>query len=82
MDRNLKQKKDISKNNEILIKYGFYLIITFYVHMSCAGLLSHVQLCDPMDCSLPGFSVHGIFQAKITVVGCYFLLQGIFLTQG
>ena len=20
-------------------------------------------LCDPMDCSLPGFSVHGIFQA-------------------
>ena len=22
-------------------------------------------LCDPMDCSLPGCSVHGIFQAKI-----------------
>ena len=22
-------------------------------------LLSHVRLCDPMDCSLPGFSVHG-----------------------
>ena len=22
-------------------------------------------LCDPMDCSLPGFSVHGIFQARI-----------------
>ena len=22
-------------------------------------------LCDPMDCSLPGFSVHGIFQATI-----------------
>ena len=22
-------------------------------------------LCDPMDCSLPGFSVHGIFQAKV-----------------
>ena len=20
---------------------------------------------DPMDCSLPGFSVHGIFQAKV-----------------
>ena len=25
---------------------------------------SHVQLCDPMDCSLPGFSVHGIPQAR------------------
>ena len=22
-------------------------------------------LCDPVDCSLPGFSVHGIFQARI-----------------
>ena len=26
---------------------------------------SHVQLCDPMDCSLPGCSVHGILQARI-----------------
>ena len=22
-------------------------------------------LCNPMDCSLPGFSIHGIFQARI-----------------
>ena len=22
-------------------------------------------LCDPMDCSLPGSSVHGVFQARI-----------------
>ena len=22
-------------------------------------------LCDPMDCSLPGSSIHGIFQAKV-----------------
>ena len=29
-------------------------------------LLSRVQLfCDPMDCSPPGSSVHGIFQARI-----------------
>ena len=28
-------------------------------------LLSRVQLCNPMDCSLPGSSVHGIFQARI-----------------
>ena len=28
--------------------------------------LNHVQLfCNPMDCSLPGSSVHGIFQARI-----------------
>ena len=27
--------------------------------------LNRVQLCDPMDCSLPGSSVHGIFQARV-----------------
>ena len=28
--------------------------------------LSHVGLfCDPVDCSLPGFSVHGILQARM-----------------
>ena len=43
--------------------------------------LSHVRLCDPMDCSPPGSSVHGIFQARIPESGCHFLLQGIFLTQ-
>ena len=27
--------------------------------------LSHVRLCDPTDCSLPGSSIHGIFQARV-----------------
>ena len=26
---------------------------------------SCLTLCDPTDCSLPGFSVHGIFQATV-----------------
>ena len=26
---------------------------------------SRVCLCDPMDCSPPGFSIHGIFQARV-----------------
>ena len=30
-----------------------------------AKSLSRVQLCDPMDCSLPGPSVHGILQTEI-----------------
>ena len=29
----------------------------------CAQLCP--TLCDPTDCSLPGFSVHGMFQARI-----------------
>ena len=31
----------------------------------CAQGLSCPALCNPMDCSLPGSSVHGIFQARI-----------------
>ena len=32
----------------------------------CAKLLQlSPTLCDPMDCSLPGSSVHGILQARI-----------------
>ena len=27
-------------------------------------LQSCPTLCDPMDCSLPGFSIHGILQAR------------------
>ena len=30
----------------------------------CVCVFSHVWLCDPMDCSLPGSSVYGIFQAR------------------
>ena len=33
-------------------------------------------------CNLPGSSVHGNFSGKNTGVGCHFLLQGIFPTQG
>ena len=35
-----------------------------------------------MDCSPSGSSVHGDSPGKNTGVGCHFLLQGIFLTQG
>ena len=38
-------------------------------------------LCDPMDCSPPGSSVHGILQARILEWRSHPLLQGIFLTR-
>ena len=34
-----------------------------YIH--CAVVQSCLILCDPMDCSPPGSSVHAIFQARI-----------------
>ena len=37
-------------------------ICTLCAVLSC---FSHVQLCNPMDCRLPGSSVHGILQARI-----------------
>ena len=37
---------------------------------------SCLTLCDPMDCSPAGSSVHGIFPGKNTRVGCHFPLQG------
>ena len=46
----------------------------------CAPLQQ--TLCDPVDRSPPGCSVHGIFPGKNTGLGCNFLLQGIFPTQG
>ena len=43
-------------------------------------------LCNPMDCSLPGSSVHEISQARMgshsSGLGCHSLLQGTFTTQG
>ena len=48
----------------------------------CVKLLSCLTLCDPADCSLPGSSVQGILQAKISEWVAMPLLQGIFQTQG
>ena len=44
----------------------------------CVCTQSCVTLCNPRDCGPPGLH----FPGKNTGVGCYFLLQGIFLTQG
>ena len=46
------------------------------------SLQSCPTLCNPMDCSPPGSSVHGDSPGKNTEAGCHALLQGIFPTQG
>ena len=43
---------------------------------------SCLSLCDPMDYSLLGSSVHGHFQAKLLEWISHSLLQGILLIQG
>ena len=48
----------------------------------CLVAQSCLILCDPMDCDLPGSSVHGDSPDKNTGVGFHALLQEIFPTQG
>ena len=54
---------------------------------SCSGSESEVTqscpiLCSPIDRSLPGFSIHGIFQARVLEWVAISFSRGIFLTQG
>ena len=71
-------------------------VLVYAIHLAFLGLLAfflaacvHAEslppcqtLCDPMDCSPPGSSVHRDSPGKNTGVGCPALLQGIFLSQG
>ena len=41
-----------------------------------------LTLCHPMDCSLPGSSVHEILQERILEWVAISYSRGIFLTQG
>ena len=76
------------------MKYPFiYIFYTSFIsvysfphiesgHVLCLVVQLCLTLCDPMDCSLPGSSVHGDSPGKTTGVGCHAFLQGIFPTQG
>ena len=55
------------------MEYSLYTF-TYIRHQSyevgaimCACLLAQpfLSLCDPLDCGLPGSSVHGIFQERV-----------------
>ena len=48
---------------------------------ACLVTRSCLTLCDSIDCSPQGFSVHEDSPGKNTGVGCHALLQGIFPTQ-
>ena len=56
----------------------------FLIKLPCVCLVTQScpTLCDFIDCSLPGSSVHEDSLGKNTGVGCHALLQRIFPTQG
>ena len=57
--------------------YTHCFIFFFFFHLNLSGVIPYLlicyvksfqsclTLCNPMDCNLPGFSVHGILQARI-----------------
>ena len=49
---------------------------------ACVHVQSCLTLCNSMDYSPPGSSVHGISQARTLEWVANFLLQGSFPTQG
>ena len=59
----------------------FLMVLATQLHVLHAkSLQSCPTLCNPVDHSLPGSSVHGISQV-IPGVGCHGLFQGIFPTN-
>ena len=58
-----------------IFKYYAACVVLCLVALLCP------TLCDPMDCSLPGSSVHGSSPDNNTGMGCCALLKGIFPTK-
>ena len=59
---------------EISFFLFFSLLTNSYMYVLVAQ--SCPTLCNTINCSLPGFSVHGVSQASILEWVCHFLLQG------
>ena len=56
--------------------------VIYWKDIVCAKLCqSCLTLCNPMDCSPPGYSVHGILQARILQWVAISSSRGIFLIQ-
>ena len=62
------------------------LLVIYFIYSSGVLYLEYKELCptlcNPMDYSLSGSSVHGDSPGKNAGVGCHALLQEIFPTQG
>ena len=48
----------------ICLSYWAFSLLNSDSAAASGSLQLHLTLCDPTDSSLPGFSVHGIFQAR------------------
>ena len=70
---------NLNDSSDIIVVYS---LIWHSYSVLCLLAQSCPTLCNLMDYSPLGSSVHGDSPGKNTGVGCHALLQGIFLTQG
>ena len=63
------------------LSFSFYLVDLASNICMCLVAHSYPTLCDPMDCSMPGSSIHGDSLGQNSGVGCH-AIQGIFPSQG
>ena len=78
------RSSNITYPKPCLSSFPFFLFPNLLLFLYVLSLVAQScpTLCDPMDCSPSGSSVHGDSPGKNTGVGCRALLQGIFPTQG
>ena len=57
------EQEDSPSLNHLFVAYP--ALCGFVSDLEWVKSLSRVWLCNPMDCSLPGSSIHGIFQARV-----------------
>ena len=60
-----KKGKDVLGRSKLEQPGGINWEIGIDICAVCLVAQSCLTLCDPMDCSLPGSSTHGILQARI-----------------
>ena len=71
----------IRKWTVIPLRWQILKQTTIFLSMCVLVTQSCLSLCDPRDCSPPGSSVHGIFQARILEWIPIPFSKGVFLTQ-
>ena len=82
MTERLSLTGNIDESKNITVEWEKLQAAVRFRTFLCVHTQSCLIICNPMDCSPPGSSVHRILQARILQWFAHFLLQGIFLTQG
>ena len=71
-------KLSIFNSDSLRVFTDIYCKQSIHVYVCCCGLVAKacLTLCDPVDCSPPGSSVHGILQARVLEWGAISFSRG------